>query len=193
MAKSRFTREDWLDFGLQQLATGGPDALKVKALCTVAGRTIGSFYHHFQDQAAFFDALLGHWRKVNTDSVLDALQTLTPAQQETQKLSVLAQKMDQGVELGMRRFAASHELAAKAVYGVDQLRIEFLAKTYQTVQRLDPDAARRLAELEYAAFVGVQTIWRPGTLAHGQALSSLFQSMVRSHYPALDGRDTLNE
>ncbi|MGB0506322.1 MAG: TetR/AcrR family transcriptional regulator, partial [Pikeienuella sp.] len=75
-ARKRFTREDWLDFGLAQLAKEGPDALSIHPLCKAAGRTIGSFYHHFKDHAGFVDALLARWRKLNTEDVITAIDAL---------------------------------------------------------------------------------------------------------------------
>lgn len=72
----RFRKSDWLALGLQELASKGPAALRIKDLCAAVGKTIGSFYHHFEDQAAFVDALLKHWQETFTQPVIDALEEI---------------------------------------------------------------------------------------------------------------------
>ena len=180
MARKPFRREDWLNLALQGLATKGADALRLKDLCLAADRTIGSFYHHFADQDAFFDALMLHWRKINTVDVLAAIAALPKEKLETERLSVIAATMDQAVDIGIRNFAHHNTRAAKIVSDVDMERIAFLAQLYEKRFQMPSEQARRLAELEYAAFVGTQVIWKNGDLAHGQSLSDLFDQMVRS-------------
>jgi AcrR family transcriptional regulator len=182
MTSKRFRRDDWLDFGLLRLAQAGPDALRLSELCASAGRTIGSFYHHFEDKAAFFDALMAHWRKTNSTDVIARIDEITDAELQAERLNAIARSMNQSVEVGVRIFANQNKAAAHVVAEVDQERIAYLAGLYHRRLALDVDSARTLAELEYAAFVGTQTIWNGGTLEHGQKLSSLFQKMISSHF-----------
>ena len=46
---ARLGRDDWLALGLERLAAEGPRALRLENICAAAGRTRGSFYHHFRD------------------------------------------------------------------------------------------------------------------------------------------------
>ena len=69
---ARWTREDWTDLALRLLAERGPAAVTVDTLCTAAGRTRGSLYHHFRDHGSLLDATLASWRKRYTDDVIEA-------------------------------------------------------------------------------------------------------------------------
>ena len=182
MKRKRFSREDWLDFALMRLAEDGPDALKLTTICEAAGRTIGSFYHHFDDQAQFFEALLRHWRKTNTEEVIAAIEALPDADRQAERLNTVAMTMNQAVEVGMRQFAFQNKRAAEEVAAIDEIRISYLAASYVRRLALEEPEARLLAELEYAAFVGTQLVWRRGSLEHGQQLSDLFQRLVASRY-----------
>ena len=182
MKRKRFTREDWLDFGLMRLAKDGPDALKLTKICAAADRTIGSFYHHFDDQSHFFDALMTHWRQKNTESVLAAVEELPDAKQQADQLDAIALNLDQSIEVGVRQFANQNARAAKEVAEVDALRIGYLAQNHVDRFGLGADEARQLAQLEYAAFVGAQTLWREKPPKQAQELSELFQRMVKSHF-----------
>lgn len=182
MSNKRFRREDWLDFGLTQLGEAGPDALRLTELCAAAGRTIGSFYHHFQDQAVFFEALMAHWRQKNALDVIAEIEAIPDAQKQAEKLDVIAASMNQAAEIGVRHFANQNAMAAGVVAEVDQMRIGYLAELNARRLALEAEEALSLAELEYAAFVGTQMIWKGESLAHGKGLSDLFQRLVASHY-----------
>ncbi len=182
MSKKRFRREDWLEFGLVRLGEEGPDALRLTELCAAAGRTIGSFYHHFKDQSGFFEALMAHWRQRNSQDVIAEIDAIPDAQKQAEKLDVIAASMNQAAEIGVRQLANQNAMAAEVLAQVDQMRIGYLAALYARRLSLEPEAARSLAELEYAAFVGTQVIWKGGSLEHGKGLSDLFQRMVASHY-----------
>jgi AcrR family transcriptional regulator len=179
---TRFKREDWLAFGLAQLASGGPEALKLGALCAAAQKTIGSFYHHFKDQPAYFDALLAHWKKKNTSDVIDQLASVPDSVGKAKHLEIIAMAMDQTEDVGIRVLAQQNPMAAGVVAEVDQVRIGFMQSLYEDALGLPADDAKLLAELEYAAFVGTQTIWPRGSLEHGQSLSALFQRLVKARY-----------
>jgi len=64
---STTTRADWVAAGLELLRDGGEDAVTVDRLCATLGRTKGSFYHHFEDSAAYQGALLEHWANLHTE------------------------------------------------------------------------------------------------------------------------------
>lgn len=99
---------------------------------------------------------------------------------KTHRVTQTTKAQDQAVDIGIRNFAHHNTRAAKIVSDVDMERITFLAQLYEKRFQMPSEQARRLAELEYAAFVGTQVIWKNGDLAHGQSLSDLFEQMVRS-------------
>lgn len=182
MKKKRFNRTDWLIFGLEQLAEKGPDALKLVTLCQSAGRTTGSFYHHFEDQNAFTDAMLNHWQKANTDDVIEAVEGVLDSGKRSERLNTIAMTMNQSIEVGVRVFAQQNASAAQLVSEVDQIRIDYLTSIYSDRLGLEKEMSKNLAELEYAAFVGTQIIWKGGSLEHGMKLSSLFDNLVAKYF-----------
>lgn len=178
MKRKRFHKEDWLELGLNRLAEAGGDALRLKDLCLAAERTIGSFYHHFEDQDAFFLAMMKHWRQTNSQNVIQQIDALPDDDIKAERLGVVARTMDQAIEIGVRNFARQNAMAAVMVVEVDEERIQYLSKLLRMRFSMSDTLARNLAELEYAAFVGTQSIWGNGGIERGQTLSALFDRMV---------------
>lgn len=156
---ARFTRDDWLVLGLAQLSAHGPDGLRIEPLCAAARRTRGSFYHHFDDHDAFIAALLDHWREWNTDGVIEMVELEAEISGKRGRLNALAAGLDQRMEVAIRRFAATNNHAATAVAEVDETRIAFLARLNEEELGFDVAEARKMAEIEYAAFIGFQHLF----------------------------------
>ena len=66
---ARLGRKDWLALGRAALEEEGSSGLTVKALTRRAGRTRGSFYHHFESQGAFLRALAEDWSASGGDGL----------------------------------------------------------------------------------------------------------------------------
>ncbi|MFV0475883.1 MAG: helix-turn-helix domain-containing protein [Pikeienuella sp.] len=60
---ARMTKEAWLALGREALTEAGPDELTIDALTARAGKTRGSFYHHFRGHDDFLRALAAAWRR----------------------------------------------------------------------------------------------------------------------------------
>ena len=75
MATTRTPRASWIDEGLQALASGGPDAVRVEPLAQVLGVTKGGFYWHFADRAALLEEMLDAWERVMVDEVIDRVES----------------------------------------------------------------------------------------------------------------------
>jgi AcrR family transcriptional regulator len=71
---TRAPRETWIEAGLQALAAGGADAVRIEPLATSLGITRGSFYGHFEDRRALLDAMLDTWEQTATDEVLEQVE-----------------------------------------------------------------------------------------------------------------------
>lgn len=181
MAK-RLSKSDWLDFGLAELASNGPEALRIKRLCAAAGKTIGSFYHHFDDQAAFIDALMEYWHETFTQPIIDALEETDDAQQRARELSDLATKLDSSIEVGVRLLASQNARVQQAVECVDCQRIDFVTQMYAERFKIGPEQANLLAKLEYAAFVGAQHIFKENYTLEGPKLVTLLQSSLEAKF-----------
>src|SRR4051795_412213 len=74
VAATRTPRDRWVEEGLQALATGGPDAVRVEALAKRLGVTKGGFYGFFADRDALLAAMLDAWERESTDEVIDRVE-----------------------------------------------------------------------------------------------------------------------
>ncbi|MEM8852004.1 MAG: TetR/AcrR family transcriptional regulator [Pseudomonadota bacterium] len=155
---SRMRRSDWLDLGLRMLTEGGVESLTVDALCRMAQRTRGSFYHHFQDHEGFLVALAETWRDRQTDAVIAEVDAGRQGARGD-LLHRAAGAIDHRLDVAMRRAAGRDAVFAAMVAAVDARRIGYIAKTLQSERALDAAEAARLADLEYALFVGSQVLW----------------------------------
>ena len=177
-AAGRFRREDWLELGLRQLVEHGRAGLTLERMCEAAGRTRGSFYHHFPDHAAFVAALLDGWRERQTEAVIAAVERA--GTERLGSLHELASALDHALDTAVRRYAAAEPLARDAVAAVDARRIDFLAELYAAEHELPPARARRVAELEYALFVGMQVLWPERDPEEIVAYKRLMHALVTS-------------
>src|ERR1700733_13500727 len=71
---TRTPRATWVDAGLQALAAGGPDAVRVELLAKSLGVTRGGFYGHFENRGALLQAMLDSWEQAATDEVLEQVE-----------------------------------------------------------------------------------------------------------------------
>jgi len=154
--KRRFSRGDWLDLGLEAVGEAGPPGLAIDPLTIRANKTTGSFYAHFASMGAFIEALAGHWRQRFTTDLIDSVSAHPASADRLDHLNRLAFQLDPRVEQGMRRLAAVQPVVARVCERVDGERVAFLALEYARSGRFSAEAARDLARIEYAAFVGVQ-------------------------------------
>ncbi|MCC2112694.1 MAG: TetR family transcriptional regulator [Hyphomicrobiales bacterium] len=155
---ARFTKTDWFDQGLVALAELGPEGLTIDALCARAGRTRGSFYHHFETMETYRTGLGDHWRQRHTENIIEKTEgRLKPSERWT-ALRALAMALDPATEQGMRRLAAVDANVREICRAVDARRIAYLSALYEQSGRFDRKTAAALARLEYAAFVGFQVI-----------------------------------
>ncbi|QIE57069.1 TetR/AcrR family transcriptional regulator [Pikeienuella piscinae] len=157
---ARYSRRDWLALGRLALAEAGPAALTVEALTARAGKTRGSFYHHFPTHGDFVAALAAEWRR----GLADGNKPHCP--------------YDWAVERGMRRLAAAAPAARSEVEAADAARIARLRAA-----QADPASP---AATDYAAIA--QAV-RLGLLADDRAdperidrLLRLLDEMIAAHW-----------
>ncbi len=174
----RFSRQAWLELGLEQLRTMGPAGLTIDQLCGAASRTRGSFYHHFADHDAFLTSLLEWWKVRNTDEIIHKALQQEKTVDRFETLNSLTAALDHHLEARVRQLAQTHPVAAGVVSDVDEIRISFVADLYKEFHRNTAKTARRFAELEYAVFVGMQMIWPDRPAKELESLGKLYGKMA---------------
>jgi len=176
----RFKRNDWLDCGLACLKADGPTALTLERLCAAAGRTRGSFYHHFADHDTFIEALMQRWQWLHTNQVIEQVEQLAinqPGASRPMSLHEISSGLDHRLELEVRRLGNTHLLADAVLRQVDATRLAYLEKLYVESGNISKQKAFELARLEYALFVGLQTLWPDGEAFDFEASKALYQQL----------------
>ncbi len=154
--KRRFSAADWITLGLEALAAGGAEAIKLDAICTAARLTRGSFYHHFADHEAFMVALAKAWAVQNTSRLGAALEGLEET--DARHLNDMALDLDFTLEVGIRELALRVPQVGAILEEADAKRLSVLADLARARFGVSDQAAADLAFMEYAAFCGMMLI-----------------------------------
>ena len=168
---ARITRTDWLEAGLTLLRESGDAGLTVEKLCAGVDRTKGSFYHHFQDLSAYLEGLLEHWETTHTSAPILAAAAGSTAADRRRRLDESVRQLDMKLDVAVRAWALRDPRAEGVLRRVDARRIDYLAELYALKHGKGP-IARQLAELEYAAFVGMQQLFPALSARRYRALSA---------------------
>ena len=179
-AAMRLKREDWLRIGLTQLAGKGAHGLSLEAMCAAADKTRGSFYHHFTDHDAFIEALMDHWLSENTIKVINRLGTSEPISHRREALNRIVAAFDHNIEVAVRRFAAANDTAQGVVHRADQARLDYLELLLSSGSAEPAANLRMLVEIEYAMFVGYQTLFPNEAPEKYEAVGRMMDAMIGS-------------
>jgi AcrR family transcriptional regulator len=156
LSKSRWSREDWLAFGEAQLKAGGPGSLALERLCAAAGRTKGSFYHHFASTDAFLEALVDRWRGWATDRIAEVALAARDADTSGRTLKKLTAHMDHRLDLAMRDAAAGSPALMAKVAEADARREAVVASLIVVAFGLDEERAQAAARIFHAVHLAGQ-------------------------------------
>jgi len=152
--QKRLNKENWLELGLEALAADGPDGLGLEAMCERAGKTRGSYYHHFDSAGDFQKQLLMWWESTYTHKLIEKIDRAGHINPKLDHLNQLVAHLDPRIERAVRHLSGRNEEAALTCRAVDETRINFLARLYSRSPRFNNDDAKMLAQIEYAAWIG---------------------------------------
>jgi AcrR family transcriptional regulator len=154
VANVRTPRGAWIAAGLQALAAGGPEAVRVEALAVSLGVSKGGFYWHFTDRQTMLEEMLGAWEKAGTEDVI-ALVESQPADPRTklQQLFKVAASADFAVELAIRDWSRRDKDVARRLRRVDNRRMGYLRSLFGQFCADEDDVEAR-SMLAYALFIG---------------------------------------
>lgn len=155
VAKTRTPRSAWIDAGLDALAAGGPDAVRVDLLAKALDVTRGSFYHHFESRSALLDALLETWEHRSTDEVLDRVESEGgDARDKVRKTGMLTfSKELLPIDLAVRDWARRDKSVARRLRRVDNRRMDYLRRLIGTFSD-DPDDVEARGMLAFSLAIG---------------------------------------
>lgn len=153
---------DWIAGSFEALRDGGIDALRVEPLAKRLGVSKGSFYHHFENRRALHMALLGEWERLGTSQIIDEVSDSSPdAAVRLRTLAHETMKSDpftDGIETGIRSWAAADDQVAAAVGRVDDRRLSFAEGLLRELG-VPKALAKRRSLLLYRVLIG-EFMWR---------------------------------
>jgi AcrR family transcriptional regulator len=157
MASARTPRARWIDEGLEALAAGGPDAVRIESLARGLGVSKGGFYGYFNDRRALFDEMLDAWERASVDQVIERVENRGgDAREKLRLLSQLA--VARGgeplkIDLAVRDWARRDRSVARRLKRVDNRRMEYLRSLFRPVGGSDDDVEARCL-LFYSLWIG---------------------------------------
>ncbi len=156
MGVTRTPRDRWIEEGLQALAAGGPDAVRVEALAKELGVTKGGFYGSFADRDALLEAMLDTWVRESTDEVLDRIQREGgDPRTQIRRAGVLTFSSDRllPIDLAVRDWARRDEAVAERLRRVDNRRMALLREMIGTFCS-DPDEVEARSLVAFCVAIG---------------------------------------
>jgi len=156
MALTRTPRGSWIDEGLQALAAGGPDAVRIEALAKELGVTKGGFYWQFADRRALLDEMLDTWERVSIDEVIERVEGEGgDARTRLRRLFALASSSNKlaRIDLAVRDWARRDKKVAARLRRVDNRRMEYMRSLFGAFCVNEDDVEARCM-IVMALFVG---------------------------------------
>jgi AcrR family transcriptional regulator len=154
-AVTRTPRSSWIDAGLQALATGGPDAVRIEVLAQELGVTRGGFYWYFKGRAAFLEEMLDAWEHKSTDETLERVeQAGGDARDKVRRAGMLTFSRELlPVDLAVRDWARRDRSVADRLRRVDNRRMEYLRALISTFCS-DADHVEARSTLAFSLAIG---------------------------------------
>jgi AcrR family transcriptional regulator len=165
----QLSANDWLDLGLNVLATQGFTALKAEPLAKALGVSRGSFYWHFADIGAYHAAILKHWREVAAEQVIAGLEAASDHDDPVVLLLRQAFTARLSLEKAVRSWATSDAAARSAVRAIDRRRLGYVAELLHR-RGFAAETAHARAQILYWAFIGYALSDKPLSKAQQQRL-----------------------
>jgi AcrR family transcriptional regulator len=183
MALLRTPRHAWVQAGLQALANGGPETVRVEVLAKSLGVTKGGFYGQFNDRNELLKEMLDTWAAAVVDQVIDDVQSAGgDARAKLERLFRIAMAGGEElleVELAVRDWARRDTIAASHVRRVDERRMEYMRSLFG---QLCPDSGEVEARclMAFSLFIGSNFV----TASHGErtreeVLEVALQQLIR--------------
>ncbi|MBO2447527.1 TetR/AcrR family transcriptional regulator [Actinomadura barringtoniae] len=149
---------DWLDAGLEILATEGAPAITIERLTERLGLTKGSFYHHFKGMGGYKTGLLAHLEEVTTTRYIELTEQdpEAPPMVKLQRLRDLVVGMERegpDLEVALRAWAQQDAEVRALQERIDARRLDYLRALWTGLTG-DPEEADQVAKLLYLVVIG---------------------------------------
>lgn len=156
MAVARTPRRRWIEEGLEALAAGGPDAVRIEPLAQTLGVTKGGFYWQFGDRPSLLREMLDAWERQGVDEVIEQVEA--EGGDARAKLGTLFRlaTVREGVlriDLAVRDWARRDPSVAERLRRVDNRRMDYMRSLFGELCR-DDDEVEARAMLAFSLWIG---------------------------------------
>lgn len=157
MATTRTPRSRWIQEGLQALAAGGPQAVRIEVLARAIGVSKGGFYWHFGGRQDLLDQMLDAWEQGGVDDVIEKVEAQGgDARTRLHSLFALASAGGRElltIDLAMRDWARREPAVARRLRRVDNRRMDYLRSLFAAFCDDEDDVEARCV-LAMSLFIG---------------------------------------
>lgn len=157
MATARTPREKWIEAGLDALAEGGPEAVRVEALAKTLGVTKGGFYGYFSNRDALLTAMLDSWER---EVLVDVVELVDRAELDPRERLRTASQLPAWnrllpIDIAIRGWARGDAQVAERLHRVDNKRMDQLREIFSAFCD-DPDEVEARSLLAFCLAIGSQ-------------------------------------
>jgi AcrR family transcriptional regulator len=152
----RTPRSKWIEEGLEALAAGGPDAVRIEVLAERIGVTKGGFYWHFKDRNALLGEMLDQWERSTTDDVIERVELEGgSARGKLRRTFALTSSLETpfAVDLAIRTWSRRDRSIARRLRRVDNRRMDYLRSLFNTFCQ-DPMEVEVRCMLSFSLLLG---------------------------------------
>jgi AcrR family transcriptional regulator len=131
---TRTPRATWIEAGLQALAAGGPDAVRIEPLAKSLGVTRGGFYGHFEGRDGLLQAMLDSWERAATDEVQEQVERRggDPRSKIRRAGALTFSDTLLPIELAIRDWSRRDPAVASRLRRVDNRRMDYLRSLFRS-------------------------------------------------------------
>ena len=160
-------KDKWISAGLEALAEGGVDQIRVEVVAERLGVTKGGFYRRFRDRRALLDAILQDWSRGRIAAIhrQAELGDMGPHERLKSLIDLYSARVSahgMAIELAIRQWARTDKEAAAAVALVDAQRLRSVEDLYRRLG-LTAEKAQSMAILFYSFIFGQSLLVLDGT------------------------------
>ena len=176
----RLSTDDWIEAGFAVLADGGPNALRIDALCERLSVTKGSFYWHFTDMAAYRGALVEAWGTLHDRNrrPFENMPDVDPRERLDVMMRTLVAPQHWALERAMRVWALTDDAALASVQQSDGRVVRAVRQAFIDCG-FEPEDAELRALVVYASGVGLMHASGPSPAAPPELRDRFLDFMLR--------------
>lgn len=185
MALARTPRSSWITQGLEVLADGGVDAVRVEPIAAQLGVTKGGFYGYFAGREQLLTEMLATWEREVTDHVIAMVESggETDPRARVRQLAETINDPDRvsmrvETEVAIREWARRDRAAAAVVHRVDRQRTNYLRELFGEFCSPEEADARTAVAVSVRLTSYFMNLGHPGR-SHEQVVALVVRDLLR--------------